>query len=70
MTNELPFIYDSGLIYVELLVYALTQTAGLILLLIAYQQGNPTTTGMFIYVGIGYSFFADFIFFELNLNKM
>ena len=70
VTNRLPFIYDSWLTYVEILVFTLTQTAALILLLIAYQQGNPSITGMFLYLGIVYSFLVDFLFFELNLNKM
>ena len=70
MTNRLPFIYDSYLTYVELLTYSLTMTLAIILLLNAYQNSNPSTVGMFCYLGIGYSFISDFLFFELNLNTM
>ena len=70
MTNSVPFIYDSWLTYVELLGYSLTMTVAIILLLNAYQNSNPFTVGMFLYLGIGYSFISDFLFFELNLNKM
>ena len=37
---------------------------------VANQNANPTTISLIRYVGVAYSFLADYLLFELNLSEL
>ena len=69
-TREAPYVYDSWWIYLEILagciVYACAQNT----MTVANQNANPTTISLIRYVGVAYSFLADYLLFELNLSNL
>ena len=44
--------------------------AGLNLVLIAYQNANPSIVGLFMYIGVAYNFLVDKFFFTLDLDAL
>ena len=69
-TREVPYVYDSIWIYFEILagciVYACAQNT----MTVANQNANPTTVSLIRYIGVAYSFLADYLLFELNLSAL
>ena len=37
---------------------------------IANQNANPATVGLFMFIGVGYNFLADYAFFTLDLTTI
>lgn len=68
--EKFPFIYDTWKTYAELVVAAAINVISGNLFVIANQNANPATVGIFSIVGVFYMFCADIIWFEFNLNLL
>ena len=66
--NEVPFVYESRITYIELLSAAFINMLSQNVDTIANQNANPATLSLFAYVGVFYMFLSDILFFEFTLN--
>ena len=66
--NIVPLVYDNYLVYLELTGSALSNFLGQLCFVTACQNANPSRVALYMYIGLGYSFFGDHFFFTLNLT--
>ena len=69
-SGKVPFVYESWIVYGEILVASGLNMIAMNLTTIANQNANPATVGLFMFIGVGYNFLADYAFFTLDLTTI
>ena len=69
-SGRVPFVYESWIIYGEMLVASGLNMIAMNLTTIANQNANPGTVGLFMFIGVGYNFLADYVFFTLDFTSI
>ena len=69
-TGRTPFVYDSWLVYLEILVASVVNMLAQNVATISNQNANPGTVALIAYIGVVYNFLCDYFVFELDLSGM